>query len=82
MSRPPPSSNPRGGGGSGGGGGDGGGGGGSDERPNLSALLPLELVDKCIGSVIWVLMKGDKEITGTLKGYDDFVNMVLEDVTE
>ena len=52
------------------------------ERPNLSALLPLELVDKCIGSPIWVLMKGDKEITGTLKGYDDYVNMVIEDVTE
>jgi len=54
----------------------------SDERPNLSAVLPLELVDKCIGSVIWVLMKGDKELTGTLKGYDDFVNIVMEDVTE
>ena len=52
------------------------------ERPNLSALLPLELVDKCIGSPIWVLMKGDKEITGTLKGYDDYVNMVIEDVKE
>ena len=53
-----------------------------DERPNLSAVLPLELVDKCIGSPIWVLMKGDKELTGTLKGYDDFVNIVMEDVTE
>ena len=27
-------------------------------------------------------MKNDKEIVGTLKGFDDFVNMVLEDVTE
>ena len=27
-------------------------------------------------------MKGDKEIVGTLKGFDDYVNMVLEDVTE
>ena len=25
---------------------------------------------------------GDKELTGTLKGYDDFVNIVMEDVTE
>ena len=57
-------------------------GGGDDDRPNLSALLPLELVDKCIGSPIWVLMKGEKEITGILKGYDDFVNMVIEDVKE
>ena len=52
------------------------------DRPNLSAVLPLELVDKCIGSPVWVLMKGDKELTGTLKGFDDFVNIVMEDVVE
>lgn len=23
-------------------------------------LLPLELIDKCVGSKIWVVMKGDK----------------------
>lgn len=45
-------------------------------------LLPLELVDKCIGSRIWIIMKNDKEIVGTLLGFDDFVNMVIEDVTE
>ncbi|KAL1865126.1 RNA-binding protein lsm5 [Paecilomyces lecythidis] len=44
-----------------------------------SQLLPLELIDKCVGSKIWVVMKGDK---GTLLGFDDYVNMVLEDVTE
>jgi U6 snRNA-associated Sm-like protein LSm5 len=27
-------------------------------------------------------MKNDKEIVGTLLGFDDFVNMVLEDVSE
>ncbi|XP_074661827.1 U6 snRNA-associated Sm-like protein LSm5 [Tubulanus polymorphus] len=45
-------------------------------------LLPLELVDKCIGSKIHIIMKNDKEITGILLGFDDYVNMVLEDVTE
>ncbi|GJC81990.1 putative U6 snRNA-associated Sm-like protein LSm5 [Colletotrichum liriopes] len=25
-----------------------------------SQLLPLELIDKCVGSRIWVVMKGDK----------------------
>lgn len=54
----------------------------NNERPNLSSFLPLELVDKCIGSPIYVILKGDKEISGILKGYDDFVNIVLEDVTE
>lgn len=50
--------------------------------PNQSALLPLELVDKCIGSRIHIIMKNDKEMVGTLLGFDDFVNMLLEDVTE
>lgn len=47
-----------------------------------STLLPLELIDKCVGSRIWVIMKSDKEFTGTLQGFDDYVNMVLSDVTE
>ncbi|KAJ2686865.1 RNA-binding protein lsm5, partial [Coemansia spiralis] len=45
-------------------------------------LLPLELIDKCIGSRIWVMMKSEKEFVGTLLGFDDYVNMVLENVTE
>lgn len=49
---------------------------------NPSAIMPAELMDRCIGSPIWVLMKGDKELTGTLRGFDVFVNMVLEDVIE
>ncbi|XP_041374548.1 U6 snRNA-associated Sm-like protein LSm5 [Gigantopelta aegis] len=49
---------------------------------NPSQLLPLELVDKCIGSRIHIIMKNDKEIVGILLGFDDYVNMVLEDVTE
>jgi U6 snRNA-associated Sm-like protein LSm5 len=48
----------------------------------LSQVLPLELVDKCIGSRVWVLMSSEKEFVGTLVGFDDFVNMVLEDVIE
>jgi hypothetical protein len=39
-----------------------------------STILPLELVDRCIGSSIWVLMKNDREFTGTLMGFDDFVS--------
>jgi len=49
---------------------------------NPTQLLPLELVDKCIGSRIHIIMKNDKEIVGVLLGFDDFVNMVLEDVVE
>ncbi len=45
-------------------------------------LLPLELIDKCIGSKIFVVMKGDQELEGTLRGFDEYVNMVLDDVIE
>ena len=34
----------------------------------------LELIDTCIGSRIWVIMKGQYEFTGTLLGFDDFVS--------
>ena len=27
-------------------------------------------------------MRGDKELIGTLRGFDDYVNMVLDDVQE
>ena len=33
-----------------------------------------ELIDTCIGSRIWVIMKSDREFTGTLLGFDDFVS--------
>eukprot|EP01071_Lankesteria_metandrocarpae_P006759 Lankesteria_metandrocarpae@DN4472_c0_g2_i1.p1 len=46
------------------------------------SYLPLALVDKCIGSRIWVIMKGDKELVGILRGFDDYMNMVLDSVTE
>jgi U6 snRNA-associated Sm-like protein LSm5 len=59
-----------------------GGGGGGGRTSNISQLLPLELIDKCIGSEIYIIMKGDKELVGTLRGFDEYVNMVLEDVTE
>eukprot|EP00455_Lapot_gusevi_P053696 TRINITY_DN843_c0_g1_i5.p2 TRINITY_DN843_c0_g1~~TRINITY_DN843_c0_g1_i5.p2 ORF type:complete len:102 (-),score=27.41 TRINITY_DN843_c0_g1_i5:288-593(-) len=51
-------------------------------RANFSHLMPLELIDKCIGSKIWIIMKGDKELVGILRGFDEYVNMVLDDVTE
>ena len=45
-------------------------------------ILPLELIDKAIGSKIWILMKGQTEIVGTLRGFDDYVNLVLDDAIE
>ncbi|CAI6100262.1 unnamed protein product [Clonostachys chloroleuca] len=45
-----------------------------------SQLLPLELIDKCVGSRIWVIMKGDKEFSGTLLGFDDYVSILRSDL--
>lgn len=47
-----------------------------------SHQLPMELIDKCVGSKIHLVLKGNKEILGTLTGFDTFMNMVLTDVVE
>jgi len=36
----------------------------------------IELIDKCIGSKIWIIMKSDKELVGTLMGFDDYVSIL------
>jgi hypothetical protein len=41
----------------------------------LRRLLPLELVDKATGSRLWVIMKDKKEFVGTLRGFDDYINV-------
>ena len=40
-------------------------------------VLPLELIDQAIGSKIWILMRGSKEIVGILRGFDDYVRFVV-----
>lgn len=54
----------------------------TDFAKNPSKLLPSELISRCVGSRLLVVMKGDKELEGTLRGFDSYVNMVLEDVQE
>lgn len=60
-----------------------------DPAVNVNKLLPLgtlrtwqvitklsfvELIDKCIGSKIGIIMRSKKEYVGTLSGFDDFVS--------
>lgn len=45
-------------------------------------VLPLEELDRAIGHKIQAVLSNDREFHGTLVGFDDFVNMVLEDVEE
>ncbi|KAK2551950.1 U6 snRNA-associated Sm-like protein LSm5 [Acropora cervicornis] len=42
----------------------------------LGLRLGLELIDKCIGSRIHIVMKSDKEIVGVLLGFDDYVSIL------
>jgi len=55
---------------------------GAGTAANPSHLLPSELLDRCVGARLWVLLKGDREVEGTLRGFDAFVNMVLDDAVE
>ena len=47
-----------------------------------SHIQPLSLIENSIGNRMRVLMKDEKEIVGTLVGFDEFVNIVMEDVIE
>lgn len=53
-----------------------------DSSGHATTILPLEVIDRAIGKKITVLMTNDKEFSGTLIGFDDFVNMVMVDVEE
>ncbi|KAH8878886.1 LSM-domain-containing protein [Thozetella sp. PMI_491] len=76
----------RGGGGRGGGGGERGGhghghgaGAGDRERPKKENILDLA---KYMDKRITVKFNGGREVTGTLKGYDALMNLVLDEVQE
>lgn len=49
---------------------------------SISAILPLEVIDRAIGTEIKILLTNNREFTGKLVGFDDFVNVVLEDAVE
>lgn len=40
----------------------------------------LEVVDKMIGHKVWIIMTGNKEYFGFLRGFDEYLNVVLDDV--
>ncbi|KAF2228699.1 U6 snRNA-associated Sm-like protein LSm7 [Viridothelium virens] len=69
----------RGGRGGRGGGAGGGAGGAPSEKPKKENILNLE---KYLGKQITVKFNGGREVVGTLKGYDQLMNLVLDDVNE
>ena len=49
---------------------------------DMPKMNPLAVIDGSVGQRMHIVMKGDKELVGTLQGFDNYVNMVLQDVTE
>lgn len=47
-----------------------------------SMTLPLELIDQCIGKRLRAFLRDKHVFEGTLVGFDDLVNLVLDDVVE
>ena len=43
---------------------------------------PLDVLEESLGETVAVLLKDDTTYVGSLAGYDQHMNLVLEDVTE
>jgi small nuclear ribonucleoprotein len=44
--------------------------------------LPLDVLEKSVNQQLTLLLKDGRLIEGKLSGYDEYMNMVLEDVEE
>ena len=44
--------------------------------------LPLDVLEKSVNQKLSLLLKDGRVIEGTLSGYDEYMNMVLNDVEE
>ncbi|PIV67758.1 MAG: RNA-binding protein [Euryarchaeota archaeon CG01_land_8_20_14_3_00_38_12] len=45
-------------------------------------VLPINVLEKSLNTQITLLLKDSRLLEGKLVGYDDYMNMVLEDVEE
>lgn len=53
-----------------------------EDEKRASSVYPLELVDAAIGTRIWIILRSAREFCGLLQGFDEYVNLFLEDVEE
>eukprot|EP00461_Guttulinopsis_vulgaris_P003402 UN03403 len=49
---------------------------------NLSSIIPQDYLKQLQGERISVLTLGNIELEGVLRGYDDYCNLLLDDVVE
>ena len=45
-------------------------------------VMPLSLLEKSVNKKVSLLLKDNRVLEGTLSGYDDYLNMVIEDTQE
>ncbi len=45
-------------------------------------MLPMKMLEENISKKVSLLLKDNRRLTGVLAGYDDYMNMVLNDVEE
>jgi small nuclear ribonucleoprotein len=45
-------------------------------------VMPLSLLEKSMNKKVLLLLKDSRLLEGTLVGFDDYLNMVLEDTEE
>jgi small nuclear ribonucleoprotein len=45
-------------------------------------VMPLEILKKSLNKNVTLLLKDSRVLSGRLVGYDDYMNMVLEEVEE
>ena len=48
----------------------------------IPMVMPLALLEKSIDKRVSLLLKDNRTLEGKLTGYDDYMNMVLEDTEE
>ncbi|OCK91895.1 Sm-like ribonucleoprotein [Cenococcum geophilum 1.58] len=53
-----------------------------DDGAATSVSEPLDLVRLCLDEVVFVKLRGDRELKGRLHAYDSHCNLVLGDVEE
>lgn len=45
-------------------------------------VMPLSILEKSVNKKVSLLLKDNRMLQGTLVGYDDYMNMVLENTEE
>ncbi|CZT52269.1 probable U6 snRNA-associated Sm-like protein LSm3 [Rhynchosporium secalis] len=53
-----------------------------DDGAAASPQEPLDLVRLCLDEIVFVKLRGDRELKGRLHAYDSHCNLVLGDVEE